>query len=135
MDDYQNVLTSNIATTEADIVKLSAVKKNNYTAMQLHQKRNAMLNRAQRIENRRYWRWVQKQKVLSANKLTSYKDKLTSYNTLLAEQAALPVSKDLKVLQPMFPALSEPMTTPLLLPKKIQTRASKRRLKQSRYGY
>lgn len=135
MNDYKSILTSNIATTEADIAKLNKIKKKEYTAMQLHQRRNAMLNRAQRIEDRRQWRWVQKQKLASASKLIYYKDKLTSYNVLLAEQEALPISKDLKVLQPMFSALSEPMTTPLLFPKKIQTRASKRRLKQSRYGY
>ncbi len=136
MNDYRNALTSNIATTEADISKLRKIKKKQYTALQLHQVRGAMLNRVQRIEDRRHWQWVQKQKQTSATKLAGFKTKLEEYNALLAEQAALPASKDPEVLQPMAPVLTEPMVSPLIFPIRTRTRKStKRRLRQSRYGH
>ena len=152
MTIYSDSLTSNIATTKTniattgtDINKLNTIQRPNYNAMQLHQRRNAMLNRVQRIEDRRLCQWAQKQKPIAATKLTDFQRKLLAYESQLAdyEKTLLPPPKDLLVptndllvLQPMLPVLAEPMTSPLLFPKvtKIRTQ-TKRRLGQSRYGY
>jgi len=134
-----NIATTktNIATTGTDIDRLNIIPKPSHSAMQLHQQRNAMLNRAQRIEDRRHCQWVQNQKSVSAAKLVAFKDKLSVYEAQLADyEKTLIDSKDLTVLQPMAPVLAEPMTSPLLFPRKVQTRQNtKRRLGQSRYGY
>jgi len=145
MTTYSDSLASNIATTKTniattgtDINKLNTIQRPSYNALQLHQRRNAMLNRAQRIEDRRHHRWAQKQKIVSAKKLTDFKNKLATYEDQLADYEktlAFP-STDLGVLQPMTPVLAEPITCPILFPKRKLIRTqTKRRLGRSRYGY
>jgi len=142
-----NIATTrgNIATTEADISKLNEVQKPRHTARQLHQRRNAIINRNQRRADNRHWNLIQKEKIPAATRLISYKEKLAAYEAQLVDyekSLLVPVktplipSPDLGVLQPMLPVLAEPITLPLLFPKRKLTRIiTKRRLGQSRYGY
>ncbi len=151
MNNSPNVFTTNIGIIQSDIDKLKKIKKKRYTALQLHQGRNAMLNRVQRKQDERFFGWAQNQKKVQANKLANQNIKLTTYNTAVSDyekdlieyNTALDASKDTKVLDPMTPVLvrpmepvlSEPMTNPLLFKKNVQTRNKKRRLRQSRYGF
>ena len=151
MTIYSDSLANNIATTKTNIAitgteisRLNTIPRPSYNAMHLHQRRNAMLNRVQRIEDRRHHQWAQKQIPVSNAKLIAFKDKLATYEDQLLEyeKSLIPTktplipSTDLGILQPMLPVLAEPITCPILFPKAPQTKIqTKRRLGQSRYGY
>ena len=145
MDIYSDSLATNIAktktnigTTNTDISRLNTIQRPSYSAIQLHQPRHAMLNRVQRIEDRRHCQWAQNQKPLADAKLANFKTKLAAYEAQLAEyeKSLLVPTETLTVLQPMLPVLAEPITSPLLFPiRKITRTQTKRRLGQSRYGY
>ncbi len=145
MTNSPNVFTTNIGIIQSDIDKLKKIKKKHYTALQLHQGRNAMLNRVQRKQDERFFGWAQGQKKVQTNKLAIQNTKLANYNIAVSNyekdmvdyNTSLEVSKGTKVLdpmgsvltRPMMPVLSEPMNSPLMFKKNVQTRNKKRRLK------
>jgi len=104
---------------EYDLAQLNKISFSKPTARQLHQSKNAMVNRVQRMENKRYQKQIQLKRLDLLNQLGKQNKRLLQQNKKETINSKKPSKK------------FEPQKTKL--PKRVLTRIeSKKRLKGGR---